>query len=76
MIIGRGPTGTSSSQDLLPLITEDVRGQMQCTIKAGYCRRGNRSHKRKMFLSPPYVLARHDTTVGNSERWSGSYCIR
>lgn len=22
MIIGRGPTGTSSSQDLLPLITE------------------------------------------------------
>lgn len=73
LIIRRGPTGTSSSQDLFPLITEDVRGQTQCTIKAGYCRRGNRSHNGKMFLSHPYLLPRHETTAGNSARHLRKY---
>jgi len=39
MVIGRGPTGTSSSQDLLLLITEDVRGQMQRTIRQAIAER-------------------------------------
>lgn len=68
MIIARGPTGTSSSQDLLLLITEDARGQTWHTIKAGYCREGNRSHNRKMFLSPPYLLSRHGTTAGKQQK--------
>lgn len=70
MIIARGPTGTSSSQDLLLLITKDVRGQTWHTIQARYRRRENRSHKRKVLLSPPFLLERHGTTAVNRERCS------
>lgn len=62
MIIARGPTGTSSSQDLLLLITKDVRGQTWHTIQAGYQRGENITQKKGApFSSMP--LGKHGTTA-------------